>query len=234
MKKYEDAYRFHLTDRLPLVIRVDGKSFHTYTAKLNRNDSYFISAMNNVALSLCAGIMGAKFAYVQSDEVSVLVDPWVTPNSQAWFSNNLNKIVSVSASIASSVMTAESASIFGVIKPACFDSRAFIIPPNEIINYFIWRQQDAVRNSVRTLGNMYYSNSELNCLSNNKLLSKLESEKGVIWDEQATRFKYGACAIPQSLTVLMENEPILRKKWVIDENIPHFVTNRDYIESLSK
>lgn len=230
MKKYESASVYHLTDRLPIVIRVDGKAFSSYTKGLSKNDPFVMAAMDNVAKALCAGIMGARLAYVQSDEISVLVNPWSGLNSQSWFDNNLIKMVSISASIASAVMTAESASIFGQIKPACFDSRAFVLPFEEVTNCFIWRQQDAVRNSIQVLAQMNYSHKELHGLNVSILKEKLKTEKGIDWEAQPTRFKHGACIVRKTVQATTGQEPTLRSSWVVDSETPDFIQDRRYIE----
>lgn len=230
MKLYESASTHRLVDRLPVVIRLDGKAFHTYTADLSSNDPYFATAMETVAKALCASIMGAKLAYVQSDEISVLVNPWINLSSEAWFANNLIKIVSVSSGIASSVMTAESPSIFGKIKPACFDSRAFVLPPEEVNNYFIWRQQDAIRNSVQVLAQMNYSSKEIFGLNNSILKEKLKTEKGIDWDSQTTRFKMGSCIVRRAFDFKENETNFTRNIWVVDQEPPNFISNKSYIQ----
>lgn len=80
MKGYEVACRTALPKRMPVIIRVDGKAFHSYTRGLKRPfDEHFIGAMDDVARALCSEIHGAVLAYVQSDEVSILVHNWAIP-----------------------------------------------------------------------------------------------------------------------------------------------------------
>jgi tRNA(His) 5'-end guanylyltransferase len=103
---YEDAYRIKLPRRIPVILRADGKAFHTYTRGLERPYSQsFMDAMDKVALEMCKQIQGAQLAYVQSDEISVLIRNDMTPKTGAWMENNLQKIVSVGASIAGTTMT---------------------------------------------------------------------------------------------------------------------------------
>ena len=102
MKEYENAYRIYLPRRLPVIIRVDMRAGHTYTQGFVRPfDSIFHDAMVETAQELCKSVDGCKFAYTQSDEISLLVTNDDTIETQPWFNNNLQKIVSLSAAIAS-------------------------------------------------------------------------------------------------------------------------------------
>jgi len=101
MKGYENTQRHYLTGRMPVLIRVDGKAFHTFTKGMERPfDHVLINAMWETAKYLCANIMGAKIAYVQSDEITVLLADYDTLQTQAWFDKNVVKMTSISASMA--------------------------------------------------------------------------------------------------------------------------------------
>ena len=147
-ENYENTYRIKLTRRTPVIIRVDGKAFHTLTRKCKKPfDGDFYDSMYTAMYNLCMEIQGAKCAYMQSDEISVLVTDFDRLDTQAWFDYNLQKIVSISASIASTVFSLNfrDGQYLGL-----FDSRAFNIPKSEVKNYFIWRQKDWERNSTST------------------------------------------------------------------------------------
>ena len=235
---YEDAYRISLPMRMPVVIRVDGRSFHNYTKDCKRPfDDKLVNAMNVVAIELCKEIQGTQLAYVQSDEISVLVVNYSSLDSEAWFSNNLQKMVSVSAGIASSVMTEESIKIFGKLKRAEFDSRAFVLPKEEVCNYFLFRQQDATRNSVQMLARSLYSHKQLDG-KNNSDLHEMIYQKGHNWDDLPTAQKRGRCIVKQSLSKPAFNPKTgkqtstVRNEWVVDDNTPVFSKDRMYIDSL--
>lgn len=99
--KYESRSKYKLTCGIPVIIRLDGKAFHTYTRGLNKPfDEGLIQDMRNTAIELCKQIQGAKCAYTQSDEISILVTDYDTIDTMPWFDYDLCKIVSVSASIA--------------------------------------------------------------------------------------------------------------------------------------
>ena len=98
---YENAYRMHLTRRTPVIIRIDGCHFHTFTRGMKKPyDMVLKKAMWNTALHLCENIQNARLAYVQSDEISILLVDYNKFATSAWFDNNIQKMASVSASMA--------------------------------------------------------------------------------------------------------------------------------------
>ena len=226
MKCYEKAFRTSLPRRLPVILRLDGRHFSSYTIGTEKPlDSNFIAAMDQVTLHLCQNIEGAVLAYTQSDEISILIHNYKTLHTQAWFDNQIQKICSISASLASVKMTLLSDSIFGKIKEAEFDSRCFILPESEVANYFLWRQQDASRNSVQMLARSVASHKECEN-KNNTELQDLISQRGKNWNDWPTQFRRGRCFLKKET----EKEGTFRRIWVIDNEIPIFSQDRNYIE----
>ena len=184
---YEKRSRVDLYRRMPVIIRLDGKAFHTLTRGCEKPfDKKFSSAMDKTMIKVMEEAQGSKIGYVQSDEISILLTDYDTLDTQAWFDNQVQKICSVSASIASVEFTEE----FG--SRGYFDCRCFNIPREEVVNYFIWRQQDWIRNSIQMLSRSYYSQSQLH----NKIVPMMHEmlhEKGVNWaNDIEERFRNGA------------------------------------------
>lgn len=239
MKSFEDAYRTYMPIRMPVILRVDGKAFHSYTKGCKRPiDDNLINCMNETAKYLCSNIQGCQLAYVQSDEISLLLVNYKSINSGSWFDNNLQKMSSISASMASAKFTSISDTIFGKTKIATFDSRAFILPKEEVCNYFIWRQQDATRNSVQMLARTLYSHKECNN-KNNSELQEMCFQKGNNWNDCPISQKRGRCVIKTKIfkssinprtnvSVLSE-----RSEWVVNNEIPIFSNDRKYIDELT-
>lgn len=236
MKSYEDCYRTHLPIRMPVIIRIDGKAFHSYTKGCQRPvDENLVKVMNETAKYLCHNVQGCQVAYVQSDEISLLLTNYGTLDTQSWFDNNLQKMVSISAGMASAVFTGLSGQIWGGInKLAFFDSRAFVIPKEDVVNYFLWRQQDATRNSVQMLARSLYSHKE--CTDrNNSQLQEMIFQKGINWNDCPTSQKRGRCIIkqvsPREALNPKTGETVIadRSEWVVDNEIPIFSQDRDYI-----
>ena len=195
---YEKRNRTSLTRRTPVIIRLDGKAFHTYTRGLNKPfDEGLISDMQQTTIFLCQQIQGCKMAYTQSDEISLLLTDYDKVNTQAWFDNEVQKMVSISASFATAKfnqLRLERASndpsvkshglTYDEYKPdlAYFDSRAFNIPKEDVSNYFVARQRDAVKNSVAMLAQSLYSPKELH-KKNGSEMQELAFQKGHNWND---------------------------------------------------
>lgn len=226
MKGYEHAARAALPRRMPVIVRVDGKAFHTWTRGCERPfDGKLVDVMNAAAVALCEEIQGAQMAYVQSDEIRVLVHNYKRYASSAWFDNEVQKTVSVSASIAAATVTAASPRLFGEVRGAFFDSRVFVLPESEVTNYFIWRQQDAVRNSIQMVAQSLYSQRELHG-KNQLALRELIQAKGQDWDELPTHLKRGRCVVRETSG---EGET-MRSRWAVDGEAPMFTAERAYVE----
>lgn len=98
---YENRSKTFLTRRVPVIIRLDGKAFHSFTKGFQRPyDSIFHTAMDKTLQYLCENIQGCKFGYTQSDEITLVLTDYETIQTCAWFDNNVQKICSISASMA--------------------------------------------------------------------------------------------------------------------------------------
>lgn len=194
MKAYENVERKYLTKRLPAIIRLDMCHGHSYTKGFRRPyDNCFRTAMVQTARSLCANIQGVKCAYTQSDEISLLLVDYDKLETNAWFDKNLQKMVSVSAALATyyfnkectflseGMLADDSFALAHENKVAVFDSRAFTLPKEEVCNYFYWRQLDTRRNAINATAQALFSHKELQSLSCDEILKKMEQEKDVLF-----------------------------------------------------
>lgn len=228
MKGYEQAARVRLPMRMPVILRIDGRAFHTYTRDCDKPfDAKLMSAMDDVALRLCEEVQGAQIAYVQSDEISILVHNYKRLQSQAWFDNQVQKMVSVAASVAAAMMTALSYDVFGGYKLASFDARAFVLPEAEVCNYFVWRQQDATRNSIQMLARSLYSHAE--CVNKNQAaLQEMCFAKGYNWNDLPVAMRRGRCVVPIDFNIRTGGHR--QDGWSLDLEPPIFTQDRHYIE----
>ena len=240
MKKYECVAKTNLLSRTPVIIRIDGKAFHTFTRGMVRPfDRILIKTMQDTMLYLCQNIQGCLLGYTQSDEITLLLQDWYKLETCAWFDNETQKICSISASMATLGFNtafidnvSDNFSDLGNVfddtvytkkyNKALFDSRCFNVPFAEVCNNFIWRQQDATRNSILSLGQSLFSHKKMQGVKCNELQNKMLIEKDVNWNDLPTTFKRGSCAVKRD------------GKWVIDNEIPIFTENREYIEDLLK
>ena len=101
MKTYENVTRTYLTRRTPVIIRIDGKAFHSFTRGFEKPfDNILVKTMQQTMKHLCENIEGCVLGYTQSDEITLVLCDYKKLTSQAWFDNNIQKICSVSASMA--------------------------------------------------------------------------------------------------------------------------------------
>lgn len=261
---YENITRYYLTRRMPVIIRVDGRSFHTFTKGFKKPfDDILVKTMQDTMKYLCENIQGCVLGYTQSDEISLVLTDYAELTTDAWFGNNLQKMCSISASMATlafnkaftrniskqskrfytEYLEEKDASYIETLeiamnKGAMFDSRVFTIPKEEVCNALIWRQQDATRNSIQSVGQANFSQKELHGKSCNDIQDMLMLQKGINWNDYSTTLKRGSCCIKadDSLTEYDEVGNICgyteRSKWVIDNEIPIFTQDRNYVDKL--
>ncbi len=201
---YERRTRFLLPRRTYTLIRVDGKAFHSYTRGCRRPyDSELMEDMDAAALALCENITGAQMAFVQSDEISILLTDFAAMQTEAWFDGNVQKLTSVSASVATAHFNQARIrrAADRETTPAYFDSRAFTIPdPAEVENYFVWRQQDTARNSISMTAQAYFPHNQLQGKSSDETQEMLWQEKQINWNDMPGGFKRGRCIVRNSVT----------------------------------
>lgn len=227
MKSYENAYRMQMPKRMPVIIRIDGKAFHTYTKGMIKPfDEDLAQAMWETCKFLTANVMGCKLAYYQSDEISLLLTNYDKLTTEAWFDNNLQKIVSISASLATAKFNEVMREKYPEKQLAFFDARAWVLPQDEVCNYFLWRQQDATKNSISMVAQANFPHKQLQSLNGSQLQDKLMLEKGLNWNDLPTWQKRGVCIKKQGYM----NGETARTKWEVDMNIPIFSQNREYVE----
>jgi tRNA(His) 5'-end guanylyltransferase len=98
---YESVAKTRLVRRMPVAIRIDGKAFHTFTKGFQKPfDKVLGNAMIATMEYLCENIQGAVFGYTQSDEITLILVDYTNLETQAWFDYEVQKICSVSASMA--------------------------------------------------------------------------------------------------------------------------------------
>lgn len=195
MKSYEAVTRGVLLPHSYTILRVDGRAFHSYLrAAAKPFDFEFVDDMQNVAVELCQQISGTAFAYGQSDEISLLLTD-LRPQSQPWFGGVIQKMSSVAASIATLALIDRR----GVEGRPQFDARVFTLPSvGEVANYFIWRQRDAVRNSISMAAQAMFSPRQLLGKNGNDMQEMLFAEHGINWNDYPDHLKRGWVATAEA------------------------------------
>lgn len=258
MKGYENETRYYLDTKKPVIIRLDGKAFHTFTRGFKKPfDNILVKAMQDTMLYLCENIQNCVFGYTQSDEITLVLLADRNENTSQWFDGNIQKMTSVSASMATMIfnrvfaeLTVEEIDKNGsiwdmneitagyietIIKSvnsgAFFDSRAFNVPKEDIVNCIIWRQLDAIRNSKQMVGQHYYSAKQLHGKNVDEIVEMLKNDHEVNWEDYATYLRHGSSCVKKKvkINVGLPTEAI-RSKWVVDTNMPFIISDREYVE----
>lgn len=241
MKGYESVPKIHLMRRTPVIIRLDGKAFHTFTRGFDKPfDEDFMTAMQQTMKLLCENVQGCVLGYTQSDEISLVLCDYQKLDTDCWFGYSVQKMVSVAASMATFAFANSLATIamwlnifaaqekerakFNLIQNklnngAFFDARCFNVPIAEVNNCLLWRQQDATRNSIQALAQSLYSQKELHGINTKDLQDKMFTEKGVNWNDLPVYKKRGSCCVKKD------------EGWEIDLDIPIFSQDSEYINS---
>ena len=256
---YEGVPKTRLVRRMPVAIRLDGKAFHTFTRGFQKPfDEVLGRAMRETMKYLCENIQGCVLGYTQSDEITLILVDYQNLNSCAWFDYEVQKMCSISASMATMAfnkfftknvnyfeMTHEhddtineycTTLVNAAEKGAMFDARCFNIPKEEVCNLIYWRQLDATRNSIQMVGQANFSHKELQKKSCNMIQEMLFAEKGINWNDYPTHLKRGSCCIKttiQNPNVDIKDGAYPKSIWMIDLDIPIFKGDgRQYIDKL--
>lgn len=187
LKKYEHSSRTFLTPKIPVIIRLDGRAFSNLTHRFFNERPFsrvFTDCMLECSKALLNEVDGAVLAYTQSDEISLLLLDTKNENTQPWFNYNVQKLVSITASICSSKFYSLT-NIHGY-----FDSRAFNIQFDKVNDYFIWRQTDCYRNALSKFARNYFSEKQLNKKNTNDKLKMLNGIN-INFDDIDNRIKFG-------------------------------------------
>lgn len=258
MKIYEYVSRYYLTRRLPVIIRLDGKAFHSFTRGFQKPfDDVFVKSMQHTMKYLCENVQGCVLGYTQSDEITLVLVDYQDRDSCAWFDNNIQKMISISASMATMAfnkafkeevnlwmgeqlvpISEKTAKLYNLYfdkieKGAMFDARVFNIPKEEVVNCILWRQQDATRNSIQSVGQANFSHRELHGKNCKDIQDMLMLEKCINWNDYPTHLKRGSCCIKKQYKINEGTEQeAIRNKWVIDNEIPIFTQDKNYVNKL--
>ena len=266
---YEQIPKTKLMRRCPVAIRIDGKAFHTFTRNFQKPfDEVLVKSMQATMKYMCENIQGCVLGYTQSDEITLILIDYKKLNSSAWFDYEVQKLCGVAASMATMAFNrifADKVKEFiyndgenyennfeeyklcnvykkAAYKGAMFDARAFNIPKEEVTNLIYWRQVDAKRNSIQSVGQAYFSHKELDKKSSDMIQCMLFEERGVNWNDYPTHLKRGSCCVKNKIviesddvvaTAQLRDTTANENDWIIDNEIPIFKgEGRKYIDDL--
>lgn len=193
MKLYEgmEAHR-KLIPLLPIVARIDGRSFSTFTQGLERPYCSRLSELMRDTTKYLVQESGACIGYTQSDEISLVIQQQ-NFDSQVYFGGRIQKIVSQLAAQASVYFNRHLSEFLpekSGLAPT-FDSRVWNVPnQDEAANVILWRELDATKNSVSMATRAHYSHKEMDGKGRADMMDMLH-EKGINWNDFPPFFKRG-------------------------------------------
>lgn len=198
MKGYESAEAGRrLMPRLPVMARIDGRSFSTFTRDLERPfDPRFGRLMVETTRALVRET-GARVGYTQSDEITLVLYADGTDGG-VWFDGRIQKITSQLAAQATAFFghllahhLPEKHALLKVSSLPTFDARVWNVPSvEEAVNVFLWRERDAVRNSVLMTAHTELGHTAAHGMDVRALREALR-ERGVVWEEYPAHFRHG-------------------------------------------
>ena len=249
---YEGIPQTKLMRRTPVIIRIDGKAFHTFTRGFEKPfDKIMVKTMQETTKYLCENIQGCVFGYTQSDEITLVLIDYQKLTTSAWFDYEVQKMCSIAASMATmafnkffeknvekfdiKLFSDEEGNVINdkrhqimqvylkaIEKGAMFDARVFNIPKEEVTNCIYWRQLDATRNSIQSVGQANFSHKDLQNKTCNMIQDMLHEQKGINWNDYPTCLKRG--------TAVKKNES---GSWYIDLDMPQLKgDDRRYLDEL--
>lgn len=243
-KTAEAEFDLKLKSQTPVLIRLDGRAFRTYTRSFKKPFDFRLhKAMVATAAFLCKEIQNTRFAYTQSDEISILLYE-KNEEAQPWFGNRVLKIVSVAAALATAefnrAVTTEMLnagppyphSPFKGTSPrneAIFDARVLNLKPSQVQSYFVWRQMDAIRNSVSGLAQTHFSQKELHKKNRQNMLEMLKSE-GIEWTNLEDWERKGSIIV--KTWAEKNGEIVHRSQWIEGRICPWFKTDEAFIKEM--
>ena len=193
MKTYERLAESQLIPNLPIVVRLDGKSFSKYTSRLERPyDLKLIELIQNTCKHLMKISHNIKVAYQQSDEITLIISN--DYDNPVEYSGRVQKLCSILAAECSVYFATHAYILENALHDhPVFDCRIFNVPDwVEASNAVLWREQDATKNSIQLAGQSNFSHKEMQGLKNNQVQEKLLLEKNINWNDYPASFKRGS------------------------------------------
>lgn len=193
MKGYETSGQTRLLPNVPVIVRVDGSCFHSFTRGFHRPfDERIREGMLAVGRWFHKRAQGCLLTYHQSDELSALLVDFQRLESESWLGYRRDRIVSLSASAATAAFSEE----VRADRIPHFDARVFNVPREDTANYFLWRARDWKRNSIQMFARSFFSHRQLEGKDTTAMHEMLH-EKGENWAGLADHWKNGTFRIDE-------------------------------------
>lgn len=227
MAGYQASADVRLPTGRPIAITVDGRSFHALTRALGRPfDDGFMACMDAAAIRLTQEAAGARLAFVQSDEVTVILAD-ASGVTEPWFGNRVQKLTSVAASITTSAFLREFWTHFPdrYADLPTFDARCYALPDADAaVRLLIWRQLDALRNSIMMVARAWFTHEQVVGKQIPEILAML-NRVGKPWQALRAYYRIGRAVVRESYA---GNAGATRWRWVVNPDTPFIAEHPDW------
>jgi tRNA(His) 5'-end guanylyltransferase len=244
MIEYEQSSSHNITRRIPVIIKIDGRSFSNVTKNIDKPFcAKTMSILNGTMLSLLKQIDGAIFGYQYSDKIIIVLRNDRSQDEDPWFGNSVQDMCSASASMATGEFMNR---LWEMDQPPVlegsltFKSHVFGLPSvSEVVNYITHAQycciDYAINQAVYTVLRGRYGNPEsilngVDVESRKKILD----EAGVEINKFPVSYRHGLAAYQIPKLVATAHGQVNHSKWLMDYNTPLFVDERKKISDIIK
>jgi tRNA(His) 5'-end guanylyltransferase len=210
MKSYEAPSTFRRAFKgQPLIVRLDGKSFHTFTKGLQRPYDSRLSALMVDTTKALVDRFQARVGYTQSDEITLAWHVQPHETAEYPFNGRFQKLESLTAAFTTAYFNRQLPAVLpekGAALPI-FDSRAFVVPTiEEAYHVFLWRQQDATKNAISMAAHTYFSHRSLQGAHGPEMQERLFKEKGINFNDYPSFFRRGTFVKRQKVVKPIDSE----------------------------
>lgn len=237
IESYFDSSDYHLLNRVPLIIYINGRSFSKLTSLLDKPFcKKFSDSMISTMLKLSSEIEGTLFSYQFNDEIVIVSRNDQNIDTSPWYDNKLQKICSITSSIATLHFNNVSSGL-NLMGEGLFTSQVFVVPTiAEAINTFVYKQQQNFHLSIQSacfyeLIKKYNKNvikNMLNGLNLDEKIDLLQQECNINYSEYPIAFRRGVAGykVPKVVGDVMKN------KWIINNDLPIFSKDQSFLSNL--
>jgi tRNA(His) 5'-end guanylyltransferase len=242
---YEDVSDYKLTKKLPVIITLNGRGFRKTTSLLNKPFSKeFAEIMGETLVRLASEIEGVVFIYSFNDEINVVCKNDQNLETEAWYDNRVQPIISCAASIASLALynATQKRKDVRLLGDPIFTGKTFVLPPSETINYLIAKQNKASNIAISMacfyeLLKKYDTDQVLRTLKNLSTEEKydlLVKDFDVDLQSFPLAFWRGIACYRTPKLIKTNYGAETRNKLIVDDELPFFNKNQSFLTNILK